>query len=126
MTDEELIKRLRDAPADGLGTENLCIAAADRIEALVKRLDTVKDKAEAHIIDLMAERDRAEARAERMEAALRKIAEGNFIGRAEGYAFAALSDVAADVVTYGVGITQDGKHIAPQDFFAVRDVDDKS
>lgn len=34
MTDEELIKRLRSAPADGMGTENLCLAGADRIEAL--------------------------------------------------------------------------------------------
>lgn len=39
MTDEELIARLRGAPADGLGTENLCIAAADRIEALVTERD---------------------------------------------------------------------------------------
>lgn len=39
MTDEELIKLLRDAPADGLGTENLCIAGADRIEALIKDRD---------------------------------------------------------------------------------------
>ena len=34
MTDEELIARLRDVPADGLGTENLCLEAADRIEAM--------------------------------------------------------------------------------------------
>lgn len=33
MTDD-LVKRLLVAPADGLGTENLCIEAADRIEAL--------------------------------------------------------------------------------------------
>jgi hypothetical protein len=39
MTDEELIARLRDAPADGLGTENLCLEAADRIEALTKELN---------------------------------------------------------------------------------------
>lgn len=39
MTDEELIARLRDAPADGLGTENLCLAGADRIEALVRERD---------------------------------------------------------------------------------------
>ena len=38
MTDAELIARLRDAPADGLGTENLCLAAADRIEALTAKL----------------------------------------------------------------------------------------
>lgn len=35
MSDEDLIARLLGAPADGLGTENLCIAAADRIEQLV-------------------------------------------------------------------------------------------
>ncbi len=38
MTDAELIARLRDAPADGLGTENLCLAASDRIEQLKHRL----------------------------------------------------------------------------------------
>lgn len=86
-------------------------AAADRIEALVKEMasgsfykesdidalmkerDDFKRRctnAEAAILPLCDERDAAEARAERMEAALRKIAEGNFIGRAEGYAFAAL------------------------------------
>ena len=37
MTDAELIEWLRDAPADGLGTENLCLEAADRIEDLVGR-----------------------------------------------------------------------------------------
>ena len=36
--DKELIARLRDAPADGLGTENLCLEAADRIEALTNKL----------------------------------------------------------------------------------------
>lgn len=40
MTDDaELIARLRDAPADGLGTENLCLEAADRIDALTKERD---------------------------------------------------------------------------------------
>ena len=43
MTDEELIARLLAAPADGLGTENLCIAAADRIEALTKRENQLWD-----------------------------------------------------------------------------------
>lgn len=38
FNDEELIARLRDAPADGLGTENLCLEAADRIEQLKHRL----------------------------------------------------------------------------------------
>ena len=36
--DKELIARLRDAPADGLGTENLCLAAADRIVDLANKL----------------------------------------------------------------------------------------
>ena len=36
MTDEELIARLRDAPADNRGNKNCCLDAADRIEALVK------------------------------------------------------------------------------------------
>ena len=30
---DDLIARLLDAPADGLGTENLCLEAADRIAA---------------------------------------------------------------------------------------------
>ncbi len=39
---------------------------------------------------------------------------------------AALIAATADAATHGIGIMQDGKRIAPQDFFAVRDVDDKS
>lgn len=38
MTDEELTARLRDVHADGLGTENMCLEAADRIEQLKHRL----------------------------------------------------------------------------------------
>lgn len=69
MSDEELIARLLDAPADGLGTENLCIAAADRIEALVK---------EQNYWIQRCGRERAFAsshrvRAERLEAVLRAI-----------------------------------------------------
>lgn len=71
MTDEELIKRLRDAPADGLGTENLCIAAADRIEALVKYRDAY---AEMERIATDALR-KSEARAERLEAAASSVAD---------------------------------------------------
>ena len=41
MSDEELIARLRDAPADGLGTENLCLEAADRIEDLTAMLAAI-------------------------------------------------------------------------------------
>jgi hypothetical protein len=76
MTDEELIARLRDAPADGLGTENLCIAAADRIEALVKERDGLLTTwAESRNRHLAAEA-RAEQLAatnERLEAALRGL-----------------------------------------------------
>ena len=43
MTDAELIARLLHAPADGLGTENLCIAAADRIEALMNAFGILED-----------------------------------------------------------------------------------
>lgn len=81
MTDEELIARLRGDDTDFWHCE-----AADRIEALVKEQNYWIER---------CGRERAFAsshrvRAERLEAALRKIAEGNFIGRAEGYAFAAL------------------------------------
>lgn len=69
MTDEELIARLRDAPADGLGTENLCIAAADRIEALVKERDDAVIKRAAWELEAKTQ----QARAERLEAALREI-----------------------------------------------------
>jgi hypothetical protein len=67
MTDE-LVKRLLNAPADGLGTENLCLEAADRIEALTAQLEsTLKDRAQ-----IIAERDRTYAlmlaRAEKAEA----------------------------------------------------------
>ena len=58
MSDEELIARLRDAPADGLGTENLCLEAADRIkqlavtnEALTKERDEADDLAKAAFAD---------------------------------------------------------------------------
>lgn len=78
MTDEELIARLRDAPADGLGTENLCIAAADRIEALVKERDRRTEMHEC----AMSERDDAtlyadeqKTRAERLEAAASSVAD---------------------------------------------------
>lgn len=69
MTDEELIARLRDAPADGLGTENLCIAAADRIEALVKEKDDAGIKRAAWELEAKT----LQARVERLEAALREI-----------------------------------------------------
>ena len=59
MTDAELIARLRDAPADGLGTENLCLEAADRIEALTEQLAAAQHDAKE-----------AEAYAEELEAKL--------------------------------------------------------
>ncbi len=77
MTDEELIARLRGAPADGLGTENLCIAAADRIEALVKERAEMEAEAHAHtklwrvaLREKAQEKAAAEARAERLEVAM--------------------------------------------------------
>ena len=43
MTDD-LVKRLINAPADGLGTENLCIEAADRIEQLAATNEELEAK----------------------------------------------------------------------------------
>ena len=73
---------------------------ADRIEALEQRLDATKDKAEAAILDLMAERDRAEARLAKAVEALRLYAcacdggfchaNGNFCG---GDARATLAEI---------------------------------
>jgi len=63
MTDEELITRLRD-----LGTRSAWLAA-DRIEALVKA-----DRAQVEVVERQAETIiRINARAERLEAALREI-----------------------------------------------------
>lgn len=107
MTDEELIARLR-WKAGAYAKE-----AADRIEQLVatnkelvKRLDAVKDKAEARIIDLMAERDRVEARAERLEAAIDYILDGMAIDAPDyeidpddNFLDAANSDWVRDVLT---------------------------
>lgn len=58
MTDQELIARLRDAPADGLGTENLCLEAADRIEALVKERDEALNQLDSarHSVDVLEKR----------------------------------------------------------------------
>lgn len=69
MTDEELIARLRDAPADGLGTENLCLAAADRIEALRAELEAYRNS-HLHADKLLLQE---KARVKRLEAALRSI-----------------------------------------------------
>lgn len=71
MTDEELIARLRGAPADGLGTENLCIAAADRIEALVKERDQWIEHTKNAVWSDSEELKLANSRAERLEGALR-------------------------------------------------------
>jgi len=46
MTDD-LVKRLLNAPADGLGTENLCLEAADRIEALTDQLQVSNELGKA-------------------------------------------------------------------------------
>lgn len=69
MTDEELITRLRDA-CRGLGTENLCIAAADRIEALVKERDQWIEHTKNAVWSDSEELKLANSRAERLEAAL--------------------------------------------------------
>ena len=39
MSNADLIKRLLDAPADGLGTENLCIEAAEILQSHEWRTD---------------------------------------------------------------------------------------
>ncbi|CAB4138365.1 hypothetical protein UFOVP330_16 [uncultured Caudovirales phage] len=65
---DDLVKRLRDWPVTGITTHE----AADRIGQLEQRLEATKDKAEAAILDLMAERDRAEARLDKAMAALRE------------------------------------------------------
>ena len=67
---DDLVKRLRDWPVTGITTHE----AADRIGQLEQRLEATKDKAEAAILDLMAERDRAEARLDKAMVALREIA----------------------------------------------------
>lgn len=69
MTDEELIAWVRN----GFGN-----VAADRIEALVKESAEMEAEAHAHIElwgKALREKAAAEARAERLEAALREIAE---------------------------------------------------
>lgn len=70
MTDEELIGRLRDKDCCESPNCN-CDAAADRIEALVKKLEVSFEIGRAFEEDAGQQRDRAEA----AEAALKKIAE---------------------------------------------------
>ena len=43
---DDLIKRLLNAPADGLGTEDLCAEAADRIEELEQEQERLGDQCE--------------------------------------------------------------------------------
>jgi len=65
---DDLVKRLVNAPADGLGTENLCIEAADRIEELEKALANMQreyDKRGDRIKELEAKL--AEAVEEKLE-----------------------------------------------------------
>lgn len=72
MTDD-LVKRFDRSLAENpiiLGDRT-----ADRIEQLEQRLEAAKDKAEAAILDLMAERYRAEARLDKAVDALRRIAD---------------------------------------------------
>lgn len=73
MTDAELIARLLDAPADGLGTENLCIAAADRIEALVKERDQWIEHTKNAVWSDSEELKLANARIKGLEAVLREL-----------------------------------------------------
>ena len=68
MTDEELIKRLRE-PWFTNGCERYQRDAADRIEALVKDAKAQ----ESEIANLGENLDAQKRRAERLEAALRKI-----------------------------------------------------
>lgn len=75
MTDEELIARLRDC-GNGVGSfktkqgdYGLCDDAADRIEALVKK----RDAALASNRGLVRLNEMTEARAERLEAAIREL-----------------------------------------------------
>lgn len=90
MTDEELIARLREGCSCNIDStpcmaEEECrdaFAAADRIAELLAKNDNLFDLAATE-----------HSRAERLEAALRNIAESNYIGRAEGYARAALEPV---------------------------------
>ena len=63
---DDLVKRLLAAPADGMGTENLCIEAADRIEALEAQLAEDKQREQ----DFALKMGRLEARAEAAEQAL--------------------------------------------------------
>ena len=77
MTDDELIARLRSACFlafdDGTNDYGSAPAAADRIEALVKEMGASEHLArmrKAFIEEARDERDRAEARAERLEAAM--------------------------------------------------------
>ena len=101
MTDEELIARLRGKNCCESQNCN-CDAAADRIEALVKQVDTMLTPEEAEKLVEMADpilsellaveascRKEAEARAERLEAALHRIQEGRY-GRAAAIARTAL------------------------------------
>ena len=152
MTDAELIERLRDWPYQG---ETMAGEAADRIEALVREKAAAYAQgygdceAEISLTEigrtnkfLHGQIAKWKARAERLEVALREIESisvhsgGEVHGvtdlqwelafvHAQDIASSALPDATADAATYGVGITQDGKRIAPQDFFAVRDVDGK-
>lgn len=72
MTDEELIRRLRDAPADNRGNKNRCLDAADRIEALMRDLGLADDQRSEWERHCKA----AEANLTKAVGALQKIAYG--------------------------------------------------
>ena len=108
MTDEELIARLRDLDT-WVETADVPDLAADRIEALVKERDAAEHRArmrKGFIEEARDERDRAEARAERLEAAIDYILDGMAIDAPDyeidpddDFLEAANSDWVRDVLT---------------------------
>lgn len=87
MTDKELIKALRMR-----SESDLCRKAADRIAALRQAVQYANDHADAAIADMQA----ANARAERLEAALLLIADDAGTGTWQGnHARAALTTEAS-------------------------------
>lgn len=119
-------------------------AAADRIEALVKERDEATNQLDSarHSVDVLEKRVEAALREAANVAArfgpgrpLVPLVERNpnarIVGRWEDEQAASAAISAAilallnDAATFGIGIMQDTKRIAPQDFFAVRDMDGK-
>ena len=73
ISDATLIARLLGAPADGLGTENLCIAAADRIEQLVATNEALVKEMAAGSFYKESDIDALQDRIEQLEASMREI-----------------------------------------------------